>query len=87
MTETGQPIEESAANLFIGLEQLGTPKRSTLVYVGGPLGSVLRCNRQINIARAEFVGVALCSLGFTPVIPHKLYADWEAYGWEEEFVL
>jgi hypothetical protein len=79
-TENGEP-RNYARDLLIGIEQLGEPSREILIYVAGPYGDALRCNRKINIARAEFVGVALCHLGFTPIIPHKLFEGWEAYGW------
>ena len=82
MTET--TVDQTALDMLIGVEQLGEPSRATVVYVAGPISDPLRCNRQINIARAEFVGVALCQAGFTPLIPHKLFDSWEEYGYDDE---
>ena len=84
MTEETEPATNAALDLLIGVEQLGKPSRATLVYVAGPVSDLLRCNRKINIARAEFVGLAICHVGFTPVIPHKLFEGWEAYNYTNE---
>jgi nucleoside 2-deoxyribosyltransferase len=47
------------------------------VYVAGPYSAPTKEERQKNVKKAEEAGKMLLTLGYVPIIPHKITSHWD----------